>query len=331
MMRAISLTRYGTSGVLQPVELPPPTPAGNEVLVRVRATAVNDWDLALMEGKPLLYRLFMGLFRPKTRILGAEVAGEVVEVGPDAKRFRAGDAVYGDISEAGFGGFAEFVCVREDALAPKASRMGFEEAAALPHASMLAMQGLFDTGKLREGQRVLINGAGGGVGTMGIQLAKLHGAEVTGVDSAAKLELMRSAGADHVIDYREQDFTRNGQTYDLIVDAKTTRSPRAYLRALAPGGIYATVGGEVPRLLQLLVMGPALSRLTGKQLQIVALKPNKDLERINELFDAGKLKCAIDGPFPLSEVPQAVDRFRRADHLGKIVIVVAGQSASQDP
>jgi NADPH:quinone reductase-like Zn-dependent oxidoreductase len=251
------------------------------------------------------------------------VAGTVEAVGDGTTTFQLGDDVYGDISEAGFGGFAEYVCVSEEALVRKPPSMTFEQAAAIPHAAALALQGLVDLGGLRRGERVLINGAGGGVGTIGVQIAKQHDAEVTGVDSGAKLDAMRAAGFDHVIDYTKQDFTETGERYDLILDTKTTRSPRKYLRALTPAGRYVTVGGHTPRVLQVLAAGPLVARLSDKRLHMVALKPNKDLAYVNELFESTGLELLIDGPYPLREVPRAIQRFGDAEHIGKVVIAVA--------
>ncbi len=322
-MKAVVLTKYGPPEGLQLKEVPKPAPGDHEVLIKVRATTVNDWDWCFTRGKPRLYRLLFGFFRPKVEILGAEVAGQVEAVGSNVTKFQPGDDVYGDISEAGFGGFAEYVCVREDALGRKPPGMTFEQAAALPHAAMLALQGLVDVGQIRQGERVLINGAGGGVGTIGVQIAKQYGAEVTGVDSALKLDTLRSVGFDHVIDYRREDFTRNGQRYDLILDTKTNRSTFRYLRSLNPGGRYVTVGGHLPRLLQAFCMGPLISRFSGKHVRIVALKPNKDLGYVNDLFETNGLECVIDGPYQLSDVPQAVQRFGEAKHVGKVVITVA--------
>jgi NADPH:quinone reductase-like Zn-dependent oxidoreductase len=239
-------------------------------------------------------------------------------------RFRPGDDVYGDISEAGFGAFAEFVCVTENALAPMPPRMTFEQAAAIPHAAGLALQGLVDLGGLRPGDRVLVNGAGGGVGTIAVQIAKRWGAaEVTGVDSGLKLETMRAVGFDHVIDYAQEDFTRNGRRYDLILDTKTNRSVFRYLRSLSAGGRYVTVGGDVTRLLQVLCGAPFLRLLGKKNLRIVALEPNKDLAVISDLFERSGLQLIIDGPYPLAELSAALQRFGEARHLGKVVITVA--------
>lgn len=259
-MNAIVLTEFGSTGVLQFRDVEKPHPKKGEVLLKVYATAINDWDWVFMRGRPLAYRPLLGIFKPKVTILGAEVAGRVESVGGAVQKFRPGDEVYGDISKSGFGGFAEYVCVHEDALALKPEEMTFEEATSLPHAAMLAMQGLIDCGGLREGQRVLINGAGGGVGTLGVQIAKLYGAETTGVDSAKKLDALRTAGFDHVVDYEREDFTERGQRYDLILDTKTTRSPWKHARALHDNGTYVTVGGDTHRILQTLCLGPVFRK-----------------------------------------------------------------------
>lgn len=322
-MNAIILSHYGPPQALQIKEVPKPNPGDNQVLVKVHATAVNDVDWSFVRGKPYLYRLIYGLAKPKVAVLGGEVAGTVVEAGAGVTRFRIGDQVYGDTSMAGFGGFAEYACVDENALAHKPAAMRFEEAAALPHAAMLAYQGLVDVGQIRQGERVLINGAGGGVGIIGVQIAKRYGAEVTGVDSAIKLDALKSVGFDHVIDYWREDFTRNGQRYDLILDAKSTRAPSRYLRALNPGGRYVTVGGDWPRLLQIACMGPLLGKFSGKSLRIVSLKPNRDLDYMNRMFEEHGIVTVIDGPYTLAEVPMAIQRFGEAKHIGKVVIKVA--------
>ncbi len=321
-MKAIVNHKYGPPSLLKLQEVEKPVPKADEVLIKTYATAINDWDWSFARGKPYMLRLMYGLRKPKVNILGAEVAGVVEAVGENAKKFWLGDEVYCDTSENGLGGFAEYVCVRENDLVHKPAAMSFEEAAAIPHAAMLALQGLVDKGQIQQGQKLLINGAGGGVGTFGVQLAKLYGAEVTGVDSSDKLDMLREMGFDHVIDYKSEDFTKNGKRYDLVLDTKTTRSPFAHLRSLNPGGIYVTVGGALPRLFQMFVFGPLIARFTKKKTLILSLKANKDLAYINELFEAGKIKCVLDGPYPLAEVPTAVQRFGEGKHKGKIVIRV---------
>jgi NADPH:quinone reductase-like Zn-dependent oxidoreductase len=243
-------------------------------------------------------------------------------VGGEVRAFEPGDDVYGDLCRCGFGAFAEYACAPETGLAHKPAGMTFEQAAAIPQAGMLAVQGLIDVGRIRSGQTLLINGAGGGVGTFALQIAKLHRVEVTVVDKPGKLDRLRAMGADHVIDYSREDFTSRGKRYDLILDVKTNRSPSAYLRALNPGGTYATVGGDISRLLQIVVLGRLNSRLYGKHLRLVGLKPNQDLAYVNELFEAGKLAPVIDRTYPLADLREAFRFYATGDHQGKIVVTM---------
>ncbi|MCB9292109.1 MAG: NAD(P)-dependent alcohol dehydrogenase [Lewinellaceae bacterium] len=322
-MKALVFKKYGApSEVLRLEERPRPVPAAHEVLVKVHATAVNDYDWSMVRGQPYLYRLLFGLRKPSRQVPGMEVSGTVEALGKNVSALEVGDAVYGDISEYSFGTFAEYACVHEKALARKPAGMSFEEAAAIPHASLLAYQGLAGMGGIQQGQQVLINGAGGGVGAFGLQLAKLYDAEVTGVDAGEKLERMKSAGFDHVIDYKKEDFTRNGRRYDLILDAKTARPPLAYTRSLKPGGKYVTVGGTPARLLQLLAWKPWIAAFTSKSVHILALKPNQGLEHIGELFEAGRIRAVIDGPYALSQGAEALRRFGEGKHYGKVVIAL---------
>ena len=322
-MKAIVLTKYGPSDVLQLKEVEKPAPSDDEVLIKVHAASVNDWDWCLMRGTPFYIRLLCGLIKPKIQIPGVEIAGRVEVVGKNVTKFQPGDAVYGDISECGFGGFAEYVCASENALALKPDSMTFVEAAAIPHAAMLAVQGLHDEGQIQPGQKLLINGAGGGVGTLGVQIAKSMGVvEVTGVDSLGKLDMMRSIGFVHTIDYTQEDFTENKQCYDLILDTKTNRSIFKYMGVLNPHGTYVTVGGSTARLFQALFLGPIIRMFSKKSVCIVNLKPNKDLNYMNELFEAGKIKPVIDGPYKLSEVSEAIQYFGEGKHKGKIVITL---------
>ncbi len=322
-MKAIVYERYGSPDVLELKELDKPIPKDDEVLIKVQAASVNDWDWGLLRGKPFVTRLVtLGLLKPKIKILGVDTAGQVEAVGRNVNKFQPGDKVFGDISECGFGGFAEYVCAGENALALKPASMTFEEAAAIPHAAMLAVQGLRDKGQIQPGQKLLINGAGGGVGTFAVQIAKLYGVEVTGVDSPGKLDMLRSMGFDHVIDYTKEDFTKKGQCYDLILDVKTNRSIFDYTRALSPNGIYVTAGGSMTRLFQAFLLGPLISMINKKKIRIVTLKPNKDLAYMIELFEAGKIKPVIDGPYKLSEVPEAIRLFGEGKHKGKVIITV---------
>lgn len=319
-MKAIVYHRYGSPNNLKVAEVDIPVPSGDEVLIKVHAVSLNDWDLGLLEGD-FINRMLNGLRKPKKKILGSDIAGRIESVGKHVTRFKPGDEVYGDLSGK-WGGFAEYVCAKENAVVLKPASMSFEEAAAIPQAAMLAVQGLIDKGKIRQGLKILINGAGGGVGTFGIQIAKLYGAEVTGVDCGPKLEMMRSMGFDHVIDYTKQDFTKNGKCYELILDAKTNRSMFDYARALCPHGVYVTVGGSISRLLQSLLLSPWIRIIHKKHIRLVALKPNKDLKYMNELFEAGKMKVVIDGPYTFDKIPDAFRRFSKAEHKGKIVITV---------
>ena len=289
--------------------------------MQVKAASINDWDWALFQGIPFINRLLYGLFKPARRIPGSDVAGSVVSVGKGVTRFKVGDDVYGDLSGK-WGGFAEYVFADENSLAPKPENMSFEEAASIPQAAMLAVQGLLDVGQIKSGQSLLINGAGGGVGTFAIQIARTYGIEITAVDHTSKLDFLRSMGADHVIDYTKEDFTKSTKGYDIILDVKTDRSLFNYLRVLNPNGKYVTVGGFMNRLFQLFIFGKLFTLFSKKQLLIVALKPNKDLYYMNQMYESGKIKPIIDSTFELKETAKAFTRFGRAEHIGKIVISI---------
>jgi NADPH:quinone reductase-like Zn-dependent oxidoreductase len=318
-MKALIRDVYGLPDVLAVRDVETPVPKVREVLVRVHAASINDWDWGLLQGPTLPIP-----GTPPKPILGSDIAGRVIAVGSAVQRLRPGDEVYGDLSRfgaGGWGGFAEFVCAPEVALVEKPAAMTFEQAAALPQAGQLAVQGLFANGPLRAGQKILINGGGGGVGTIAVQLAKVQQLEVTGVDRAAKLEMMRRVGFDHVLDYETVDFTRTGRRYDLILDTKTNRSPWDYARALNPRGTYATVGGpEMRRLLAIAAAGWAIRLATGKNFRLITLRQNRDLSLLNERFEAGQLMPVIDGPYTLSEAPDALRRFGAGHHHGKVVL-----------
>jgi NADPH:quinone reductase-like Zn-dependent oxidoreductase len=321
-MKAIVFTKYGPPDVLQLKEVEKPTPKDEEVLVKVHAASVNSWDWELLRGTPFANRLMFGLLKPtKIKILGCDIAGQVEGVGRNVKQFQPGDEVFGDLSGCGWGGFAEYVCASEDVLALKHASMTFEEAAAVPQAAVLALQGLRDKGQIQPGQKVLINGAGGGVGTFAVQIAKSFGAGVTGVDSTGKLDMVRSIGADQVIDYTEEDFTKNGQVYDLILDVAAYRSIFDYKRALSPKGNCVLVGGSTARIFQALFLGSWI--LGSKKVGLLIYKPNKkDLILINELFEAGKVVPIIDRRYPLSEVPEALRYLGEGHAQGKLVITL---------
>lgn len=320
-MKAIVYEEYGPPDVLQLKEIDKPTPKDDGVLIKVYAVSINDWDWGLLQGIPFTNRLLFGLLKPKNQILGSDIAGRIEAVGKNVQQFQPGDEVYGDLT-GDWGGFAEYVCARENALALKPASMTFDEAAAIPQAAMLAIQGLRDAGQIRQGQKLLINGAGGGVGSFAVQIAKLYGAELTGVDSSGKLDMMRSMGFDQVIDYTQEDFTKSGQCYDLILDVKTNRSIFDYTRALGPNGVYVTLGGSMTRIFQALLLGPLISTISKKNIRLVGLKPNRDLATMNKLHEVGKVKPVIDGSYKLSEVPEALRYSGEGKHKAKIVISV---------
>ena len=322
-MKAIVYTKYGSPDVLQVKEVEKPLPNADEVLVKVHAASINSWDLDMLTGRPLEYRFFSGILKPsKTKILGCDIAGRVDAVGRNINQFHPGDDVFGDLCEGSWGGFAEYVCARENELTLKPTAMTFEEAAASPQAGILALQGLCEKREISPGHKILINGAGGGVGTFAIQIAKSFGAEVTGVDSTSKLDMMSTLGADYVIDYTKENFTKNGKSYDLILDVKTDRSVFDYWRALGTNGIYVSVGGRSARILQLVIVGSLFSMTGSKKLTLMLHKPNKDIEIIKELFESGKIKPVVDRCFPLSETPEAFEYFGEGHFKGKVVITV---------
>lgn len=328
-MKAAKLKRYGSPLDLEIGDAAKPSPGEGEVLVQVHASSVNDWDLCMIRGSPFYIRLFCGLFSPKVEIPGVDVSGVVEAIGSQVKDLRPGDAVYGDLSECGFGGFGEYVCVPETSLALKPASIDFPSAAAVPHAATLALQGLRDAGQLKSTTRLLINGAGGGVGTIGLQFARSMGVEhVTGVDHGRKREMMRLLGFDEVIDYTQVDFTATGERYDLILDTKTNRSPLRYLRALKSQGAYVTVGGTIFRILQILLLGPVIRLFSRKRIALVALKTNQDLDFISTLLDSGKIVPVTEGPTSLDRLPEAIQRFGEGRHEGKIVVAVKDDDRS---
>ncbi|MUT64658.1 zinc-binding dehydrogenase [Paenibacillus sp. NEAU-GSW1] len=325
-MKALVYEKYGTPDVLRIEDANIPVPKEHEVLIAVHAASVNSWDWDLLRGKPYLTRL--GAFRkPRYRILGADVAGRVAAVGSAVRRFQPGDEVFGDLSGCGWGGFAEYVCASEEALTLKPDGLSFEQTAAIPQAAVLALQGLRDQGKLQKGQRMLINGAGGGVGTFAIQYAKWLGAEVTAVDQAGKLELLRTVGADQAIDYRKEDFTASGPQYDLILDVVGTRSVFEIKRALKSGGTYVMVGGTMPRLLQALLSSPFIAWLERKNVKILVHKPNhNDQLAWKELAEAGQVMPVIDKSYSLDDAVQALRYFGEGQFKGKVVVRMEPQA-----
>ncbi|MCB0174918.1 MAG: NAD(P)-dependent alcohol dehydrogenase [Anaerolineae bacterium] len=321
-MKAIVYHTYGSPDVLKLADVAKPAPGDDEVLIKVHAAALNSWDWDRLTGKPYVYRLLFGLLKPKLPILGADVAGTVEAVGRNVKQFQPGDAVFGDLCEGGWGGLAEYVCARETALTLKPAGMTFEQAAATPQAGVLALQGLRDKRPVQPGQKVLINGAGGGVGTFAVQMAKSFGAEVTGVDSPAKLEMLRSLGADHVIDYTQEDYTQTDQQYDLIVDVVARRSISDYKRALTPQGTFVVIGGSIATILQTATLGTWYSKSGGKQMSLLMHRPNKDLASIIALFESGQVVPVIDKCYSLPEAAEAIRYLGAGQAKGKVVITV---------
>jgi len=327
LMKAIISTRYGSPDVLQLKEVPKPTPKDHEALVKIHAASLNAADFENMRG--VFAVRIAAPFRPMYKILGTDLSGRIEAVGRNVKQFKPGNEIWGDLSfPLGSGTLAEYVCIPEDALRLKPASMTFEEAAAIPTAAVVALQNLRDKRPVQSGQKVLINGAGGGVGTFAVQLAKYYGAEVTGVDSGSKSDMLRSIGADHVIDYKQEDFTKSDQRYDLILDVVAYRSIYTYRRVLSPDGIFVFVGGTTSAIFQALLLAPLISRNASQKMGIVPWKPNdkEDMEFLTELFDAGKLTPVIDRRYPLSEVPEAFQYLEGGHAKGKIVINVTQNS-----
>jgi NADPH:quinone reductase-like Zn-dependent oxidoreductase len=323
-MEAVTYEEYGSPDVLELVDVDKPMPKDDEVLVKVHAASLNAADLHLLRADPFLIRLNSGLLKPKNKILGSDIAGQVEAVGCNVQHFKTGDDVFGDISACGWGGFAEYVCAREDALVLKSANISFEAAAAVPMAAVTALQGLRNNRQIQPGLKVLINGASGGVGTFAVQIAKSFGAEVTAVCSTRNVDTVRSIGADHVIDYTRVDFTQNGQQYDLILAANGDRSISDYRRALAPTGTYIMSGGSMSQMTQAMLIGPWYSKTGGQKMVNILAKPNnKDLTFIKELVEAAKVKPVIDRRYPLSEVPAALRYLEEGHAKGKVVITVA--------
>ena len=319
-MKAIRCETYGPpEKVLRLTEVPTPSPKDHEILIKIHATTVNDYDWSLVRGKPYLYRIFFGLFNPKHG-LGMELSGTVAALGAKATKFNIGDGVMGDTSNYGFGTFAEYISINQKAVTQKPQALSFEEAAAIPHASCLALQALRDVGQIKEDQKILINGGGGGVGTIGLQLAKLYNCEVTGVDSQEKLALMTSLGFDRVLDYKKVNFTKAGDQYDLILDCKSNKGSLTYLKALKPTGRYVSIGGKPLSLIGILLWGKLVPLFSTKRLKILALKSNMGLEYICDLLAQQKIRCQIDGPYPLEEAGRLIQYFGDGKHKGKIVI-----------
>ncbi|MBT2699152.1 NAD(P)-dependent alcohol dehydrogenase [Bacillus sp. ISL-40] len=322
-MKAIVSNKYGPPDVLELTKVEKPIPEDNQVLVKIHAASVNYGNLVLLKGEPFLARFAFGLLKPKFPIPGGDIAGRIEAVGKDVTQFQPGDEVFGDLSGCGWGGFAEYVSVPENVLALKPANLSFEEAAAVPMAGVTALQGLRDKGKIQSGQKVLINGASGGVGTFAVQIAKSLGAEVTGVCSTRNIDILQSIGADHVIDYTKEDFTEKMQSYDLILGVNGHKRMTDYKRALSPNGIFVHIGGSGAQMFQAMVLGPWISMIGNKKMGTFLQRPNrKDLIYIKELLEAGKVKPVIDRRYKLSEVPEAFRYFEEGHAQGKVVITM---------
>jgi len=324
-MKAIVCTKYGSPDVLQLQEVATPSPKDDEVLIKIHAASINSRDWRMMRANPFFIRLVPGGFlQPKNKILGGDVAGRIEAVGRYVKQFKPGDEVFGYLPSAtGRGTFAEYVCANENAITLKPVNLTFEQAAAVPVAALTALQGLRDKGNIQPGQQVVINGASGGVGTFAVQIAKTFGAEVTAVCSTRNLDMARSLGADHVIDYTREDFTRNGQRYDLILVVNGYHPISDYLRALSPDGIYVVAGGSMLQLFQAASQGRRNSKSGSQKTSVASLvQSQKDLVFMKELLESGKVVPVIDGCYPLSKTAEAFWYFEKVHPRGKVVIKV---------
>jgi len=320
-MKAVTYSEYGLPDVLQLKEVEKPAPRANEVLLKVRAVSLNASDWEMLTGTPLYSRIW-GWFKPKFTVLGSDIAGTVEAVGKEVTQFKVGDAVYGD-NMTKWGGFAEYVCMAADKLLPKPEGISFEVASCIPQAATLALQGLRDFGQIQEGQTVLINGGGGGTGLFAIQLAKMYGATVIGVDNPEKLETMRSLGADKVIDYTQENCTESELHCDLILDLVACRSIFDYERILNPKGRYVVAGGAVKYILQALLPGPIKGLFTGYKMQLLTHQQNHtDLAHMTQLIESGKITAQIDRCFPLEKTHEALNYQGNGHSKGKVVVTI---------
>jgi NADPH:quinone reductase-like Zn-dependent oxidoreductase len=320
-MKAITNTQYGSPDVLKYEEVDTPTPEDNEVLIQIHNAAVNAGDWHLLRANPFLIRLMMGFFKPKINILGFDVSGTVVETGGKVTEFKKGDEVFGDTSGSGFGAYAQFVSVSESTILKKPTKISFEQAAGISGAGLTALQGLKEHGHIKKDQKVLIIGASGGVGHFAVQIAKAYGAIVTGVCSTKNVKLVKSIGADFVVDYKKGDVTKNGCKYDLIVDAAAFRSIKDYRNSLTRRGRYVLIGGSTKQFLQMMFFGSLLSRKKGVTFTNFLVKPNqKDLRFLRTLMEEGKLRTVVDNRFSLEKVPDAIRYMETGRACGKVII-----------
>jgi NADPH:quinone reductase-like Zn-dependent oxidoreductase len=326
-MKAIICPRYGSPDVLQLREVEKPSPQHDEVLIQIHSASLNSRDLRMLRANPFFMRLMPGgFFRPKNKILGADVAGRVEAIGSSVKQFKSGDDVFGFLpSSTGRGTFAEYVCARETLITLKPVNLSFEQAAAVPLAAMTALQALRDIGKIQPRQKILINGASGGVGTFAVQIAKAYGAEVTAVCSTRNLEIVHSLGADHVIDYKKEDITKNGQQFDLILAVNGYHPISDYLYALKTEGILVIVGGSMLQLVKAAIFNKRGTQKGDQKIFIASLEQNKkDLILIKELLETGNIQPVIDACYSINETSKAFWYFETAHPKGKVVISVVG-------
>jgi NADPH:quinone reductase-like Zn-dependent oxidoreductase len=322
-MQAIVTDKYGSPDVLKLKDVAIPIPRDNEVLIKVHAVSLNAADWHVLGADPFLVRLMFGLRKPKVAILGADVAGVVEEIGKSVKQFKPGDEVFGDLSASGWGGYAEYVCANENAIVLKPSNVTFGMAAASGMAAVTALQSLSKFTKVKSGQKVLINGASGGVGAFAVQIAKSFGAEVTAVCSTGNLDLVYKLGADHVIDYTKNDFTKNDEKYDVIIAVNGYHPISDYKNALKPNGVYVMVGGAGTQMAQAMFAGPLTSMIGNKKLTHLMAKPNKkDLTYIKGLLETGQVKPLLDKTFQLSEVADALSYLKLGHAKGKVVVKI---------
>lgn len=323
-MKAVVYTKYGSPDVLQYKDVEKPEHSEDEVLVKVHTASVNPLDWHALRGKPFMQRFETGLFGPKLKILGADVAGLVEAVGRNVTQFQPGDEVFGDLYWCGYGAFAEYVSIPAYAVALKPTNITFEQAAAVPQAAITALHALRNQGQIQSWQKVLINGASGGVGTFAVQIAKSFGAEVTGVCSTRNQGLARSIGADHVIDYTQKDFTQNGQQYDLIIDIAANHSLAKLEHVLNPGGICVVVGfSTLVHMIQVNYQGPRISKAGNKKMgMLLPEEDKKDLDYLKELLEAGKVVPVIDRCYTFNEVPDAIRYLEEGHSRGKVVITM---------
>lgn len=320
-MKAIVRENYGGPDELKLQEIKKPIPKENEILVKVHAVSINASDVENMTGSPAYIRAW-GMFKPKYKILGSDIAGIVETVGEKVSQFKTGDQVYADALYS-WGGFAEYACIPEKVLSLIPEGLSFEVASALPQGAVVAEQGIRYRKQLKPGKKILINGAGGGSGSFAVQMAKMTGAEITAVDSHEKQELMRSLGADYVIDYKKEDFTKNGKKYDLILDLVASHSISDYYRSLTPDGVYGMVGGHLKHIFRTLVLGGLLSLFSKRKMGIIGIKPNEKLDYIAGLIKTEKIKAIIDKTYSLEEVPDAMQYQQNGHAKGKVVVKIS--------